>query len=218
MIRAYQTVMIRTSAGRIHSGGCMITHRALYNCSRPQTFFSSHTSFLRSRSTHPRSHHTKKPRQWVKSDSRNFSSATPIHTHSTCHVCPDTHQSSLKSRVYCFKGGVRGGQHRHQTEANGFAFICYKSYVHRFKGGVRGDQPRRQISDYKHQRRSARRPASSSHLRSIDVSQLGISRIQTEYCTPAAPAAELRKNIPVVPHKTVVHVRLARIAKRHFLS
>ena len=141
-------------------GDAVITHRVLYSWSRRHTFFPSHTSFLRSRSTHPRSHHTRKPRRWVKSDSRNFSSATPIHTHSTCHECPDTHQSSLKSRVYCCKGGVRGGQPRHQTEANGFAFICYQSCVYRFKGGVRGGQPRRQTSDHKHQRRSARRPAS----------------------------------------------------------
>ena len=33
------------------------------------------------------------------------------------HECPGTHQSSLKSRVHCFKGGVQGGQPRHQTSS-----------------------------------------------------------------------------------------------------
>ena len=65
------------------------------------------------------------------------------------HINP-VRQSSLRGRVHRSKGGVRGGQPRHQTSSRQdkslWAECGHKSYVHRFKGGVRGGQPRHQTS------------------------------------------------------------------------
>ena len=140
-------VVLRTSAGRPHCGGCSDNSQGARQLEPIPNIFPPHTSFLRSHSAHPQSHQTRKPRRRVKSDSRNFSSATPRHTHSTCHECPVTHQSGLRSRVHRFKGGVRGGQPRHQTSSRQVTM-----------GGVWS-----QKSCSPFQRRSARRPASPSN-------------------------------------------------------
>ena len=50
---------------------------------------------------------------------------------------------------------------------------------------------------------------------SMHIPRYHISNIQQSIVLPQRPAAEHRSNIPVILDKTIVYVRLARIAERH---
>ena len=125
---------------------------------------------------------------WVEFDSRNFSATILKHKYSTWRECPVTHKFNLESRINGFKGGARGGHPRPQSRSN-----------INIEGGVRGGQPRPQSSLYTS-------PGSSDRW--------------GEDCIVSYPPQRMLRNLetitPVILDQTTIHVKLARIAGRHF--